>query len=779
MSLNDKRQIINRFAAAVLHSSLTSVWIGSTDEGAGDPYVSLIKPSPSKDGQTLYISSTSTDDVMTTGTGAWKVLLEGLDSQFLPFTEVLELNGTTKVPTSYDGWTYVCRATVIETGSGGEQDGDIFIGDDTYDPADPDGAGDIYTMIGVTGISANDSFAKGTSQQACFTIPAGYEGRFRKIYANREAGNTDGRMYIRIKDISVDNAPWVIDENSQMAEADVDRTFNIYTLPDGSIVDESEVIPELTEVEMVGISDNTNVEFNGGFIIQIDRVVDIAAAMSGSITTSDFTSKGFTASWTEPENLNFVDSYKIIITDDDDSSYRREYSVPRGTSEFTFNKLFDGHDYTVEVSSVFGDGESDPITEAAITVGLEAPSDFTATGDDGVVNFTWTDNSTTETGFELERFGIIEETFAADATSGSDTDVVNDITYSYRLRAVDEFGGASDWAGPVTATPTDIVTGSFIIGGDQRLASSDNTDGSYIYSTDEGATFETGQVAGATGLTVTTTGVYKPDGTIILHMEDISTGGSDVGYTENLANIASPSWSSIADLQYIMQATDGSLLLRQTGSGWERYAGSGWQSVTGITGSPHDFQIHTDGTNYYILQSPTEIVVSSDQGANWDLMTNLPSMTSIDSISCTSSLMVAVGDVSGNTSATVEITSDFGATPWTSGSSSTVMTSGGVALLACDGTTFKLVMDESDLSASYLETSTDGNFTSEAKPGGYFSVRIDVADDKIALSLADISGGLGDPTNQSYISVWDGSAWSTPVAYRPSGELWQTVFGGY
>ena len=107
-----------------------------------------------------------------------------------------------------------------------------------------------------------------------------------------------------------------------------------------------------------------------------------------------------------------------------------------------------------------------PATAPAAPSGLLA-----AAGADGVVALTWTDNSSNESGFEVERSPSAIGPYArvttapAGATSFTDTGLASLATYFYRVRAVNG-AGASPWSAiasaqsggpPVPAVPTGLT----------------------------------------------------------------------------------------------------------------------------------------------------------------------------------------------------------------------------------------------------------------------------------------------------------------------------------
>jgi len=86
----------------------------------------------------LEMASESTDDVYLTGTGAWAVLIEGLDVNYELQSEVLPLNGQTVVTTAKE-YLYINRMYVAVSGSDETNQGIIWIADDlaTWSAGEP------------------------------------------------------------------------------------------------------------------------------------------------------------------------------------------------------------------------------------------------------------------------------------------------------------------------------------------------------------------------------------------------------------------------------------------------------------------------------------------------------------------------------------------------------------------------------------------------------------------------------------------------------------------
>ncbi len=74
--------------------------------------------------ETISIVSSDSDDTNTTGTGAWLLLIEGLDGSYNEISEVVALDGTTPV-TSVNSYMRCFTAMVVAAGSGGQNAGEI------------------------------------------------------------------------------------------------------------------------------------------------------------------------------------------------------------------------------------------------------------------------------------------------------------------------------------------------------------------------------------------------------------------------------------------------------------------------------------------------------------------------------------------------------------------------------------------------------------------------------------------------------------------------------
>jgi len=140
-----------------------------------------------------------------------------------------------------------------------------------------------------------------------------------------------------------------------------------------------------------------------------------------------------------------------------------------GYSDKTVAPTGDTYYYRITAYTRGGD-ESLPSNVARVTIavpGLAVPTTpnnlAATTGGPGQVNLTWTDNSTNETGFMLERAtdddftaGVVSVTIVANATTYTDITVVAGKRYHYRLRAYNALG-VSDPSDPVAVNASTSI----------------------------------------------------------------------------------------------------------------------------------------------------------------------------------------------------------------------------------------------------------------------------------------------------------------------------------
>ncbi len=167
------------------------------------------------------------------------------------------------------------------------------------------------------------------------------------------------------------------------------------------------------------------------------------STFDGSATDgNDYTSASGTLSWSGGDSAD--KTFQVSITDDT--------TVSEGDENFT-----------VSLSSVTGGAglgtDTGAVTISDNDVPPEAPTALTVTATSSTqMNLSWTDNSSTETGFILERSntgggaGFTQiATPSADTTLYTDTGLTASTQYFYRIRATNSFGNSA-WSSEVDDT---------------------------------------------------------------------------------------------------------------------------------------------------------------------------------------------------------------------------------------------------------------------------------------------------------------------------------------
>lgn len=340
MSLNNKVYAVNKFGVGSIQQDLTDIWVGAT--GGGDQIIK--QPKPSINGETLYVSSSSVNDT-DQGAGAWTIIINGLDAQLLPQEETIVLQGQTQVSTT-KVYSRICRAFVVTASSDSGSIGKIYIGTQGAVSGVP---AVFYALITTESLTGDD-FSTNQTQQACFTVPRGYKAKIEAITCGVERTGADVIFFIRTKDALEPNSVWRVRENLYAGAAGkADRTYAV-----------DAEFGEGTDILISASSSINDTEGSASFDLLLIRVEDVAAQMNGSLTVSESTTNSFKVAWPDVKNKLFNDGFKIVVSNNA-TDWGKEFSVDWGVTEFTVSKLTEGFEYTVQVSSTFGNATSAPL----------------------------------------------------------------------------------------------------------------------------------------------------------------------------------------------------------------------------------------------------------------------------------------------------------------------------------------------------------------------------------------------------------------------------------
>jgi hypothetical protein len=111
----------------------------------------------------MNLTSASTDDVATSGTGAWTIEIDGLDANYDEQMETLSLNGQSDVATA-NSYIRIHSLSLKTAGTGGTNAGRIYLGTGTNTAGVP---ANQYAIIEID---------YGRTTQALFTVADGHYG---------------------------------------------------------------------------------------------------------------------------------------------------------------------------------------------------------------------------------------------------------------------------------------------------------------------------------------------------------------------------------------------------------------------------------------------------------------------------------------------------------------------------------------------------------------------------------------------------------------------------
>ncbi len=165
--------------------------------------------------------------------------------------------------------------------------------------------------------------------------------------------------------------------------------------------------------------------------------------------------------WTD--NSSDETGFRIERKQEPDGSFALIATVGANVTKYYNTGLDGGTTYTYRVKAFNAIGESENSNESTATTGVPpaAPGDLAATAiDHQRIDLTWTDNSSDETGFRIERKLEPSGSFAAIATVGANvtkyynTGLQPGTTYTYRVRSYNAAGDspASNEATATTAS---------------------------------------------------------------------------------------------------------------------------------------------------------------------------------------------------------------------------------------------------------------------------------------------------------------------------------------
>jgi subtilisin family serine protease len=181
------------------------------------------------------------------------------------------------------------------------------------------------------------------------------------------------------------------------------------------------------------------------------------------LLASTFSNTQINLAW--DDNSSLEDGFSIEKKTGTQGSYSLYANLSANTTSYsdTSVDITEGSTYSYRIKAYNSHGESAYSNEAHVTILLYAPSNLAATTiSNSQIHLKWTDNSSIEEGFIIERKTGSSGTYnqiasaRANVTTYSNTGLTAGVTYSYRVRAYNSTGD-SDYSNEAVSTtlPTD------------------------------------------------------------------------------------------------------------------------------------------------------------------------------------------------------------------------------------------------------------------------------------------------------------------------------------
>ena len=202
---------------------------------------------------------------------------------------------------------------------------------------------------------------------------------------------------------------------------------------------------------------------NGAYTGAYTASISVTRGLSqpSSLAVGEVTTSSITLSWVDESNNE--SGYQVNRSSnggDESPIYKRLAVLSAGTTSYTDSNVVDGQEYYYKVLALGGTANSEATEGVSARTPINTPTFLRGEASANQIEVSWTDNSESETGFQIERSldGVTYAqiaTVAMNETSYADTTVSASAFYYYRVRAYTESTNSEYSTIASLSTPSD------------------------------------------------------------------------------------------------------------------------------------------------------------------------------------------------------------------------------------------------------------------------------------------------------------------------------------
>jgi hypothetical protein len=358
----------------------------------------------------------------------------------------------------------------------------------------------------------------------CYRVRA-YDGGVNSNYSSTDSDTTIMPAPTNLSGVAASqtqvNLVWTDNSNSETGFK-IERANNSDCSGTPSFSQITTVGSGVTSYSNTGLTSNTSYCYRvRSYTAYADSAYSSTVTVSTSLPSPTNLTAVVSATSTTQINLTWTDNsdneneFRLERKTGSSGTYTQIVSVATNTTAYANTGVSDGTIYYYRARACNAVACSSYSNEASVTTVLVAPTNLTCTSiSSSQINLTWTDNSTSETGFKIERDissppSTVIFTTGQNAITYNDANLSENTLYYYRVRAYNSASGVYSGYTSIcsTSTPIYVPTGNMT-----------------------SSTFDTGKVGGVAFNNILWKGTQPSDSHVLFHFASSNSSTSTFNF---------------------------------------------------------------------------------------------------------------------------------------------------------------------------------------------------------------------------------------------------------